>query len=612
MKLHRGLLPVAIDFESYYDKDYSLSKITPAEYIRSPQFEILGVAIRIGAHPPVWITGDHDRIRRQLRTVPWDRCLAIAHNALFDGAILEWIFGCKPAKYLCTMMGSRPHVVPYTGSMSLADVTKYLGVTAKQTPPDFKGLHRTDLSPDRMAELSSYALADVFGCSEVFEILKGWLVESEQDLLDLTVKKFTRPRLLLDAEVAKQALEDLAAERKQVELSLPAGVKAADIRSRNKFAELLKSYGKTVPLKISATTGQHTWALAKTDADFLQLLTADEPVPSLVKARLALASNQEQSRLARFVSLAETAAELPVPLMYWAAHTGRFGGTHRINLQNLTSKRKGGKIRAAIVAPPGHTIIAADYAQIEARITFCLAGQLDVVAAFARGEDVYSIFASNLYGKTVTKDNPDTETERFVGKTCILGLGFGMGASKFASVMAAAGVPMSDAEASRIVMFYRRSYPHVKNLWYLYENAISVLAKGMTSRKLPGCAFSEARITLPNGMPLIYPNVRYSQDDGWYYDLEGTQVRLWGGILTENIVQALARNVVSEAELRLAKHGLTAVMQVHDELVFCVPDAQVEIAKVLLLREMTRKLEWLPRLPIAVDIKSGRTYAEAK
>ena len=335
-------------------------------------------------------------------------------------------------------------------------------------------------------------------------------------------------------------------------------------------------------------------------------------VGHLIEARLLWKSSIEETRIQHFLSIAKVHNnKLAVPLMYAGAHTLRFSGLDKLNLQNLT---RGSVLRDAIVAPSGHVIIAADLAQIEARLLATLAGQNDLVKAFASGEDVYSMFASKLYNKPVTKDT--APRERFVGKTAILSLGYQSGAVKFHEAMTNYGVDISEAEAKRVVDTYRRTYPRIVELWSTMDMAIAAMSSGQKFRVGP-ITTAKDHLHLPNKMQLTYPKVHRRNDGQWAYlgvlhSAGRIFKNLYGGKLTENVVQALARIVMTTAELLLAKHILFAALSVHDELVFVVKEEYAaKVAKAIKLA-MEATVPWMPNLPVECEVNIGRTYKECK
>lgn len=620
----QDLIDLGVDFETFYDaSDYTLRKLTTAEYIHDPRFEIIGVGLVLHGALPVWISGTFAEIQTALAKLPWHRIRVIAHNAIFDGAILEWKLGFKPAKYLCTMMGVRPYVTPYTGRMDLRTTLLHLALGHKGTEVDnHSGRRRNQFTPEQLRAYGDYCCDDASGSVRIAEFLSSRLPDDEMDVIDLTIKKFTRSQLLVDSTVLQQHIDRISAEKAALIGALGLqGIKPEQMRSRMQFQKLLESKGVTVPVKISATTGRSTAAMSKQDQAFVDLL--DHPVVgSLVAARFKLASNMEETRLLKIRSVAAASqGRLPAPLLYYGAHTGRFSGLDGINLQNLPRVRllddgsvdpKSGSLRFSLVAPPGYVVVAADMAQVEARITATLAGCRSLIDAFAAGRDVYSEFATQIYARKITKAD---KTERFVGKTCILGLGFGMGPDKFLKQMGLAKVPMTLTQAKDIVYLYRRLYAGIPELWQRLEAYAAECRNPQTLRTWGPLTFLHNQILLPNGMPLIYPELKadaeglayhtYSRGSDWW-------TRLWGGAVTENVVQALARIILTRAELRLARAGLYAALQVHDELVFVVPEARVEAVKKAVRLAMTAPVDFLPDLPLAIDIAHGPSYGDTK
>jgi DNA polymerase len=652
----RELIPLGLDFESYYCSRllpgesiaYTLNKLTTSQYVLDTRFEAIGVGLGLGAAVPVWFSGSHSYLKRVLERIPWDRTLLIAHNAIFDGAVLEWIFGFKPAKYFCTMMGSRPYVAPFTGRMSLGSVGKFLNLGEKgDEVVRADGKHRRDFSPAELAEYGKYCCNDVVLTCRTYEQLVQWLPEDEQDLIDLTIKKFTRPTLKLDRAALQQRQTDIVAEREQLrqdlvalfdsqkllegveEIEKPAAVETV-MRSRVQFATVLQSQGIKIPMKKSKANGKDTFAMSKTDAEFMDLLTHDnEVVRELVAARLKLSSNMEATRLERFDEIAALDVGgdtlLPVPLLYYGAHPGRFSGLDKINLQNLprikfladgkTPDPDSGWLRRSIVAPDGCVIVAGDLSQIEARIVATLAGCYDLVRQFASKQDTYGIFATRVYGRPI--DKKKDPVERFVGKTCILGLGYGMGWAKFLLQMLLAKVKgMTPEQAKRIVYLYRETYKEIPQLWANLEDYLKKCVDPQAMFTYGPLTFLHERIVLPNGMPLIYPGLKGNGEQLEFTSKrakdEGSSNKLWGGVITENVVQALARIVISRAELRLARAGLRAALQVHDELVYCVPEQHAEKVKRAIEIAFKMPVDFLPRLPVDCEVGIGKTYAECK
>jgi DNA polymerase len=421
---------------------------------------------------------------------------------------------------------------------------------------------------------------------------------------------------------------------KQILLDQLGGKGKDMIMSNEKFAKLLRKRGVDVPMKTSATTGKETYAFAKTDLDFLALQDHHDPVvQTLVAVRLGLKSTLEETRTSNLIA-ASKRGPLPIMLNYYGAHTGRFSGGDKLNLQNLPS-RGDNTIRRALRAPKGHKIISCDSSQIEARMVAYIAGQTDLVQQFREGRDVYSEFASDIYHRKISKSD---KVERFVGKTCILGLGYMTGSPKLRDTLKRGqgdiSVDVTEAEAKEIVDIYRRKNHKIVSLWGACGYALSSMVAGRSGRIGELLTYNSSGILLPNGMTLQYHGLQakghqflYVQDRRMFTramkarlggdqssvgeDLVPGQSRLYGGKVTENLVQALARIVVSGQMLKIKEAGYHVAFQVHDENVCVVPDAQAEQAQKDIEEIMSTPPSWAPDLPVACEAGMADTYGDA-
>jgi hypothetical protein len=410
---------VAIDFETYYSREFSLSKMTTEEYIRHPDFEVIGVGIkRVGDEGSgAWYTGDD--VGPALHQLNLHKCAVLAHHAAFDGAILSWKYGIQPAFWLDTLSMSRPiHGTNVGGSLkALAD---HYQIGAKGTEVvDAMGKRLADFTPQELHQYGRYCINDVELTIKLLAILRPFIPPGELRVIDLLIRCYTEPVIELDVPLLEQHLQNTRDGKSSL---LKALTKDGDesklkdiLMSNDKFAALLQALRVVPPTKISQRTGKEAWAFSKTDAEFTALLEHPNPkVQAAVAARLGTKSTIEETRTQNLLGVASR-GRLPIMLNYWGAHTGRLSGGDGMNLQNLPS-RGNTTIRRALRAPEGYAVIACDSSQIEARIVAWLAGQDDLVQAFREGRDIYSEFATDVYGRLITKSD---KTERFVGKTCI-------------------------------------------------------------------------------------------------------------------------------------------------------------------------------------------------
>lgn len=601
---------ITYDFETFYDKAYSLSKITTEEYIRHELFEVIGIAVKVDGGETQWFSGPMRDTKKWLQQFPWDDALAVAHNAMFDAAILNWHFDIRPKMIGDTLSMLRAIDGPDAGNSLAKAAERYgLGVKGNEVV-NALGKGRLDFSAQELERYGDYCINDVELTYDLFGRLAPLMPKLEMKLIDLTIRMFSEPVLELDKDILEKHLTEVQ-EKKEKLLSV-ALVDKSELMSNPKLAVLLSKCGVRPPQKVSPTTGKLTWAFGKTDEAFKALLEHDNfIVQNLVAARMGVKSTLEETRTERFIKIAERGA-LPVPLRYYAAHTGRWGGDDKVNLQNLPRKSP---LKKAMRAPEGYVFIDCDSSQIEARTLAWLAGQDDLVEAFDRGEDVYKIMASAIYGKNI---EDITEAERFVGKTTILGAGYGMGANKFQAQLKTFGVDLSLTECQYIITVYRQTYPKIPQLWAQAGRALEAL---MSQRTAPigreGVVTVDLfGIRLPNNMYIRYPNLRVEADkatgkEETVYDLKKgrstVRNRIYGGKVVENVCQALARIVIGEQMLMVARR-LRVVMTVHDAVGSLAPVEQADEARTFVEECMRIRPKWALGLPLNCESKMGTSY----
>ena len=647
---------LTIDFETRWDKtNYTLSKMTTEEYIRDDKFLAFGVCIHeYGTDAiPQWYGGDE--LHRILSTYDWARTAVLAHNAQFDIAILEWVYGVHPCFIFDTLSMARALRGVEVGN-SLAKLATDFGL-----PPKGRAVYSTDglaeISPEIEHELAEYCKHDVFLCEEIFKrLIKGYPAK-ELRLIDLTLRMFTNPMLVLDPDMLADAL--LSEKEQREALLARLKIDESQLASNPQFAAILNKLGVPTPYKKSKTTGEQTLALAKTDALFQAMLNGDnEEVALLCEARLKVKSTSERTRAQRFLEIS-TRGTLPVPLSYYGASTGRWTAARgsAINMQNL---KRGSFLRKAIMAPEGHVCVVGDLSQIEPRVLAWLADYDDLLHIFNAGGDPYAMFGSQMFSiPDMTKEsNP---VERQSAKSALLGCGYQMGWASFSAQLLVGflGAPpkrytkqeakqlgvtgdyierflewednaikMNEiphtctaqelmihcVAAKKIVDMYRATAYPVVGFWELCQNLIQKsLADGEEYRH-KCLLFRKGEIVLPNGMSLLYPNVRQQKDkesgrSQWVYGPDAT--KLYAGKITNNVTQGTARIVMTDGMLRVAKR-YPVVGTVHDEQIVIAPEAHAQEALAWVLEQMTLEPKYLPGIPLAADGGVHRRYGLAK
>jgi DNA polymerase len=604
---------VTLDFETYYDKEFSLSKMTTEEYIRDDKFEVIGVAAALNNADPVWFSGTEKEVKQWLSQFDWPNLFVLAHNMQFDGAILSWRFGVKPKGWLDTLCMARArHGVEAGGSLKALAERYELGAKGDEVV-NALGKRRMDFSGEDLDRYARYCINDVRLTYDLFNRISQEFPARELRVIDLTLRMFLEPTLELNLPLLESHLESV--KEKKAALLAAAEADRESLMSNDKFAELLVRLGVEPPKKISARTGKETWAFAKTDEEFKALLSHPDPrIQTLVGARLGTKTTLEETRTQRFIDIA-LRGSLPVPIKYYAAHTGRWGGDDKINLQNLPARgSNAGKLKKAIQAPKGYVMIDCDSSQIEARTVAWLAGQQDLLDAFEKGEDVYKIMASAIYNKSV---DDVTKDERFVGKTTILGAGYGMGAAKFQLQLKTFGVDVDVDECKRIIDVYRSTYPSIPALWRQGQRCIEAI---MT---IKACDFGvvdavrfdprESGFLLPSGLWQRYDGLKKvtdseGKDQYEYYTRKGA-TKIYGGKVVENICQAVARCVIAEQMVRISKK-YQVVLTVHDAVACIAPEAEAEAAQQYVEECMRWRPGWAATLPLNCESGVGKSYGD--
>lgn len=616
---------ITLDFETYYDKDFSLSKITTEEYVRSKQFEVIGVATKVDDGPIVWVSGTYKELKAHLDSLPWGDHLMLAQNTAFDAAILNWRFGIKPVGYLDTMsMAMAIHGLEQ--SVSLANLAKVYGEEDKgEQVKQYLGYHRKDFSPLELEDYGVYCKHDVEICYNVFNKMLPNFPKSELRVVDLTIRMFAEPILELDEKLLVEDLMQIRADKRGslVTMMNLLGVKNEDtlkkqLMSNDKFAELLKSRGVEPPTKISDKTGKEAWAFAKTDEEFTDLMDSEDPmIATLVATRLANKSTIGETRTESYADIAARGT-YPFSLKYSGAMiTHRWSGFDT-NPQNLP---RGSTLRKAIMAPDGHQLVVADLSNIELRLGMWLAGQHDAIQQINDGMDLYRVFASEAFNLDYKKIGKDSN-ERFIAKVCCLSLIYGTGAVKLREtirIQSKGKTTVSAIEAERLKTLYRDKNTNVADAWREGGYVLEWIKNNESHTVydfLP--VLGSAGIIKPNGLSLPYPNLTESlgaKGNEWHYDVRRGRAtmkdKVYGSKVFQRVTQSLARDIMAEHTININKKYWVAGL-VHDEVICVVPDGEVEEAKTYITQMMRTPPAWAKDLPLDCEVGSGKRYGNAK
>jgi len=622
---------IALDMETFYDNEYSLRKLTTEAYIRDPRFEVIGFAAKVNDGPTTWHTGDKEQIRRALAQYDWNNCALLAQNTMFDAGILSFRFDIHPKRLLDTMCMGRA-ALGVDVSVSLANLAKVYKVGAKGDEVIHAlGKRRLDFTPEELARYGQYCVNDAELTYDIYaRMIQDGFPLGELKLIDMTLRMFTQPKLILDTALLKQHLKEVQDTKRQHLVNTLEAIGKPDLaaiammdgessepiqkalRSNDQFAELLESMGVVPPTKVSPTTGKTTWAFAKTDDGLRALQEHEDPrVQAVVTARLGVKTTLEETRTERFIGMSARGV-FPIPLKYAGARTYRWSGMDAVNLQNLPSRGET-TLKQAIQAPEGYVVVGADLSNIELRVGLWLAGQTDKLKQLGEGRDLYKDFASRVFEVPY---NEVSKEQRFIGKTSQLSLIFGVGADKLRqAIKIGSGTDIGADSAKRIVELYRTQYARVKSAWEDGDNCLSAIMHNKTRSyghknliKIEG----KLGCLLPSGLYLRYPELSQITEENrkkWVYQTRKGREYLYGAKFFQGLVQSLARCVMGEQMLQINRR-YHVLLTVHDAVYIIVKEDQADEAVEFVLGQMRIAPKWMPDIPLDAEVAYGKTLAD--
>ena len=612
---------ITLDFETYYDDDYSLRKLTYEQYVRDPRFEAIMCSIHIPSERELyWVKGDE--IGKELQRLELDKHVQIAHNNAFDAFILADHYGISASGYGCTQQMAR---VAENGScsVSLANLSRKHYLTAKGTyVHDMRGIRARDMDESQWKAYGEYCLQDSVNCSKLYKIYRPYFSSQDMNLISETIRWGAECKFELDTELLQSYIIELKA-RRETRLQTIAGRYNVDtprlrsmLRSPKTFAQMLRDLGVEPPVKLN-DKGVETYAFAKTDLGFKELGDHEDPnVVALYETKIGTQSSIAETRAASFLAISER-GYMPFPLVPFKAHTGRHGATQRLNTQNLPARTGDTALRRSMRAPDGHVVLACDLSQVEARRLAALAGQANLVQQFANGDDVYSIFGTSFYGREVSKKTPQ---ERAVSKEAVLSLGYYAGAASFRTRMKAAyGIELTEDEAMDLVKFYRDKHRNITAFWQQCHAAIQVMHNGGEYKFGSNDELTAVKgeIVFADGWRMRYDDIQFHGYDKYnreQYSYMSHQHRcrkhLYSGLLANNVTQGTATRILHWQLMQLRKQGKIMRGAVHDELITVVPYSEVFDYYNAMINVMRTGPAWASGTPLDCEFEIGKNFGE--
>lgn len=644
-----AITPIIYDFETFWSASHSLTKMSGIEYVQHPDTEIISCSIQEGLDGQAVTYFGYDDIAARFAQIDWSNAWAIAHNnSEFDAMILAWRFNVTPKMWGCTLAMARPIHAKVAGG-SLKALADYYGLEQKGDleATNTKGKNLKDFTAEERAAMAEYNDADTRICAGLFKILLRKTPKDEMRIIDITMRMLVDPQFVVNDDLLSRGLRAERGRKKKLlrgiaDLMIPTvdqvkmKLDGEDVietmqgvlKSAAKFKTLLESLGIEVPMKESPNTGRMIPALAKNDQAFLDLQDhPNEYVAAAVDARLKTQSSILETRMDRFLSVSKLCnGKMPIALRYYGADTtGRWSGVMKLNQQNLPrvgyEPKVSDVLRKSLRAPEGYKVVVADLSGIELRVNMFLWQVPYAVKLFTENPataDLYRYFAANnLYS---TAESAVTKEQRQVGKVAHLGLGFGAGYVTFQDVAKVmGGVEITEDESKDIVNAYRSAHSQIAQGWKTCHASLEFIQSGMESPIDPCglCHTSAEGIVTPKGV-IRYPKLRQEVIDGdteWVYGEGRNKARIYAGKIDENIVQHLARNVISDIALDMhtafGKHYPLA-HTVHDELVYVVKDQDAQEILDTVQDRMRTPPTWWPELATWSEGDIAQTYGDAK
>jgi len=632
------------DFETYWSQTHSLSKMSPIDYVMHPDTEVISLSLKVDDEPTqVWF--GEDTIREHLQAQDWSDVMLVAHNmSAFDAMLFAWRFNVQPKVWGCTLAMARPIHSKTTGN-SLAKLVEHykLGVKDNTALLNTKGRHLCDFTAEEVNAMRAYNRDDTDQCHALFKLLLKHYNSIELWQIDATIRMLVEPKFMLNRYVLDKALSDVRIQKQQSLAQMASVLYEMDVddnpeveevirsklASTAQFKKLLQARGVRVPMKPSPTNPEvKIPALSKTDEEFLALQEHEDPVVALAAStRLDVKSTILQTRLESFLATGKARrGRLPIPLHYCGADTtGRWSG-FMYNPQNLPridpSKPKlSDALRKSMVAPPGYKIVVADLSGIELRVNHFLwqvPSSMALYKASPDKADLYKDFAAKLY---IIPESEVVKTQRQVGKVAHLGLGFGAGAATFQKVAKLmGGVDLTLQESEQITYRWRDEYPEIVQGWKTCHATLPGIAAGDKCEVDPWglVTTTQNALVLPSGRHIRYPALHIEEGekrrDEWWYGTGRNRARIYAGKIDENIVQALARDIIAENAFTVYKelNGLRPSLAVHDELVYVVQEDQAQHVLDVVQRIMRTPPVWWPQLITWSEGDIADNYGDAK
>jgi len=572
----------ALDFETYYDRDCSIKTLGPLGYFSHHSFDAYMVSV-VGDDGLEWVGHPKDFDWQLL-----EDNIVLSHNASFDetlylyGVTQNWWLEVKPAEWHCTADMAAACGLPRSLKNSTAEAFNL--EISKTTRDNMSGKTWDSMSDEFKREVEEYAIKDSVLCLRLWKEYESKWSQFERDISTLN-RRIIQRGIPIDIDALKKSKETINKLLFDTEQSIP-WADEKPLLSRKAFDEHCIKLGIEPPA-----------SLAQNDIDAQRWIRAHGHKYKWIEAVTNWRRvNTIKKKLDSFDYATMPDNRYYGGIMYFGGHTGRFSGSGgNLNLQNLPRDEMFGvNMRNLITAPEGRKLVVVDLSQIEVRTLCWLSEDRDTMDVIDASDDIYEAFAIQfgLWSKdkgVLKKEDPKL---RHKVKAIVLGCGYGAGAKKFAEMY---NMPLQEAEDA--VSLYRTKLFKVPKYWKKLDNLVKR-------------HYSDGLLTLdlPSGRSLTYPKLHMTMAQGRVHygcsinrNGQKRKMKLWGGILAENLSQALARDIFSYMMLEIDKAGIDIIFHVHDEVICECDEDKAEETLQKITQIMSTPPEWISDIPLDAE-----------
>lgn len=592
---------IAFDTETVYGGGYTLKKMSVYEYVRDDRFKcyMVSAADETGA------------VACEPKDFDWERlngAWVLAHNAMFDRLVFERMqqqgivpAHIQPKRWICTA----DMTAYFRVARSLGNAARvFLGQDlSKDVRDQMRGKTLADVQGTQLGiDLLEYAKRDAQACYDIWQ-----KKNAEWPMVEQMVSEASRDAgirgLRIDTDLLESSLESLSKQLHDAEVNIPWDWDPKKHKTPlqvSKIREQCRKEGIWAPASFAEDDAEcDKWEAEFADKyAWIGALRNWRKINIIYKKLMTIKNNLVADRFS-------------YALKYFGAATGRWSGSEKFNVQNMYKDPIFGvDLRSHIIADEGDIMVVVDWSQIEARALLWMVGDNETLEELRRGKGIYQVHAEKYMGVDPAIDLKNAKTQEHkdlynLAKARVLSLGYGCGFEKFISMAAAYGLQLTPEKSKEIVEDFRSGNPRIPAFWSKRQQKLRYAVE----RGLP-----VYEVTLPSGRKLTYHKPIYSKSAGYqayFMDGDSNRRKLYGGLLTENIIQAMCRDILAEKWVQFRAEGFKVLFTCHDEFIFSIPKGPDLKAKLKRIKEIMCEVpKWVEGLPLGCSMVVTPKYVK--